>query len=339
MDRIRRSVMGVATAGLVCLPAAAAGHAGVGAPSEAKIVFSRGNINVGTSIWSVAGDGSSLVQLTQPPRSARDNQPDWSPDRRQIAFVRELVVGTDDRGDFIRHDHLSVMNADGSAVRQLSIHSHDPEWSPDGKKIVFVKDYADDAEIWVINPDGTGARRLARGDDPAWSPDGRRIAFSRYLGGVSLGEVFVMNSDGSDQHRLLARKYESQHPTWSPDGRQIAFLGFSPDSLYVCGANGRNVRRLARGVSSKDAAEPRWSSNGLQLLFEQGQGGEPDSTFVIDSSGGDLQRIATRTDYPTWSPNGRRVAFAKDLSSLRVASAAGGAAKLLARGGARDIDW
>jgi TolB protein len=148
-----------------------------------------------------------------------------------------------------------------------------------------------------------------------------------------------MNSDGTGQHRLLARNYESLHPSWSPDGRQIAFLGFSTEGLYVCRANGRNIRRLAGGVSTKDAAEPRWSADGSQLLFEKGQGGGPDSTLVVNASGGGLRRIATRTDYPTWSPDGRSIAFAKDFRSLRVANAAGGTGKLIARGDARDIDW
>ena len=222
------------------------------------------------------------------------------------------------------------------SFERLSIDSGNPTWSPDGTRIAFV---SGTDGVWVMGRDGSGARRLARGADPAWSPDGRRIAFSRYLGGVSQGEVFVMNSDGTSQHRLLARNYESLHPAWSPDGRRIAFLGYRTHGLYVCLANGRSVRRLAGGVSTKDVAEPKWSPDGSKLLFERGRGGEPDSAFVIHLSGGGLRRIATRTYYPTWSPSGGSIAFARDLRSLRVTNAAGGAAKLIARGDARDIDW
>ena len=79
MHLLRRLVVGVATAGLICLSAAAAGHADFAASSGAKIVFSRGNINIGTAIWTVAGDGGSLVQITHPPRSARDITPACRP--------------------------------------------------------------------------------------------------------------------------------------------------------------------------------------------------------------------------------------------------------------------
>ena len=129
MRRFRRSLATVPIMGLICLSAAAAESASSSA-SDAKIAFSRGNINIGTAIWTADGDGKNLVQLTHPPKSARDNEPTWSPDRRQIAFVRALVVGTNDRGDYIRHDHLTVMSDDGTALRRLSIHSHDPRGRP-----------------------------------------------------------------------------------------------------------------------------------------------------------------------------------------------------------------
>ena len=326
---------------LLVASAAAAGTAGSHSANETKLVFSRGDINVGTAIWKANGNGSELGQITRPPKAALDNEPVWSPDRSRIAFVRAIVVGEDFSGDFIHREHLTVMNAEGSALRRLAVHSHGPAWSPDGKQIAFVKNYADDEWIWTIKPDGRDARRIAKGGDPSWSPDGRRIAFSRYLGGVSQGEVFVMNSDGTGQHRLLRRNYESLHPAWSPDGRRIAFLGFSPNGLYVVRASGvpGTAIRLAGGVSTKDNAEPEWSPDGRRVLFEREGPGGFDSTFVINSAGGGLRRLATDTDYPEWSPDGRSMAFARYSRALFVLSAAGGQPRVVARGDVRDVDW
>jgi Tol biopolymer transport system component len=305
--------------------------------SPSKIVFAVGDYD-GSAIWSVNADGTDRQQLTHPPRRGRDDDPTWSPDRSRIAFVRGLFIGTDDRGDWIQHEWLSVMRADGNDLRQLVIHGHDPTWSPDGSRIAFVKGYADDAMVWTIGPDGGSPRELARGENPAWSPDGKQIAFTRYVGGISPGEVFVMKSNGTGRHRLLARNYESQAPEWSPDGRRIAFLGYRDYGLYVVRANGGNVKRLAGAVSSKDTAQPRWSPDGRLLLFErENKARDRDETYIVRDDGSGLRQLAVGTDQPDWSPDGRSVVLMKG-GFVHTLSATGGRARLIAKN-ARDPDW
>ena len=81
-----------------------------------------------------------------------------------------------------------------------------PTWSPDGRKIAVVsgRHGPENSEIYVMNADGSGQRRLTRNAAfdraPAWSPDGRKIAFLRERDGKS--GVYVMNADGSAQRRL-----------------------------------------------------------------------------------------------------------------------------------------
>jgi dipeptidyl aminopeptidase/acylaminoacyl peptidase len=81
---------------------------------------------------------------------------------------------------FDNHQDVWTMNADGTDLTRLT-HSpgfdFDPSWSPDGTQIAYRHERNDEAEIWLMNPDGSGQRRLARGIAPAWSPDGSMIAY------------------------------------------------------------------------------------------------------------------------------------------------------------------
>jgi Tol biopolymer transport system component len=172
----------------------------VWSPDGRKIVFSGAGYDR-YGIWShgtyvVNADGSGQRRL-----GPGGEDPKWSPDGRRIAFV-DGRSGT---------GQLNVMNADGTAKHHVA-RGDEPSWSPDGKKIAFLDDPAvqrsplakQSPEIYVVNADGTGLKRLTnnRAWDqlPVWSPDGRMIAFLSLREGN--GEVYVMNADGSDQRRV-----------------------------------------------------------------------------------------------------------------------------------------
>jgi tetratricopeptide (TPR) repeat protein len=102
---------------------------------------------------------------------------------------------------------ILVMAADGTNPRQVAAGGNEtnPEASPNGRQVAFMSQRDHNWEVYVINLDGTGLRRLTRspGNDglPAWSPDGRYIAFVSDRDGV--WAVWVMRPDGGDLRRLF----------------------------------------------------------------------------------------------------------------------------------------
>ncbi len=161
----------------------------------------------GKDLYVMNADGTGLVNLTPGPGGG--DSLSWSPDSRKIGF-RSLRDGSGE---------IYVVNVDGTGLRRLTRLTRNPvssgwttfsapAWSPDGRKILFVRvgwgDRLVNSEILVMNADGSRQRNLTRNPapdtDPVWSPDGRKILFLSKRDGY--GEVYVMNADGSGQRNL-----------------------------------------------------------------------------------------------------------------------------------------
>ena len=162
----------------------------------------------------MSADGTGRQRLLR----NRGNFPSWSPEGRKIFFLR--AGGRGRGGPAVIY--VYVMNADGSVPRRLirmaGVNNSFPSWSPDGRKIVFVRERDGNFEVYSMNADGSGQRNLTRDpghdSDPAWSPDGRKIAFVTKRDGNL--EIYVMNADGSGQLNLTRNPAPDRAPVWSP---------------------------------------------------------------------------------------------------------------------------
>jgi Tol biopolymer transport system component/DNA-binding winged helix-turn-helix (wHTH) protein len=101
-----------------------------------------------------------------------------------------------------------------------------PQFSPDGKKIVFVSDRSDAFEIWLCDRDGQNLVQLTRFDGPLtgtprWAPDGRQIAFDTRSQGNP--DIWIVSLDGGQPRRLTNEPSQDIDPSWSRDGRWIYF--------------------------------------------------------------------------------------------------------------------
>ncbi len=111
-----------------------------------------------------------------------------------------------------------------------------PQYSPDGARIVFGSNRSGSGEIWVCNSDGSNALPLTNlahtnTGTPRWSPDGRRIAFDSLAEGNV--DIYVVNASGGKPQRLTTEPAEDSCPSWSRDGQWIYFSSNSSGSLQI----------------------------------------------------------------------------------------------------------
>jgi len=167
-------------------------------PDGERFVYAQRNVE-DADLRVAKIDGTEVRQLTR--SDTWDQNPTWSPDGDRIAFVAGFndtqpyctTVMVMDVEDGVFADMQKLADLNGCE------HQGTPAWSPDGLQIAFTDgDHLPD--IWVISPDGTGAKNLTSNthldSGPTWSPDGERIAFTSDRFGDP--EILVMDASGND---------------------------------------------------------------------------------------------------------------------------------------------
>jgi TolB protein len=308
---------------------AAAPGAG-GAPAPSRIAFALDGTGLSgdlTSLYTVRPDGTHLRRLTVPPTLQAlggDSGPTWAPRGRRLVFERNLPYWGSDRM------RLMSVAAGGGAAAALTSGPFDamPSFSPDGRRIAFTRVrqslVTPSAGLFTVDRSGRHLTPLlSDGIDlsAAWSPDGRTIAFSRLASpDRPLGEatLYLADANGTRLRQLGAAPVHGVSPAWSPDGRRLAFVSFADADGPACEA-----------ASCPPSGE----------------------LYVVEADGSRLTRLTrSRADdeHPTWSPDGRRIAFSSGFSLRRqgharwlmVIPATGGRATRIGRfAGVVDPAW
>jgi Tol biopolymer transport system component len=165
-------------------------------------------------------NGTKPRNLTNTPGSIEDDA-DWSPDGRAIAFTRRTATGRGSNGSNDPSTELFAMTPDGGPAVRLTTNTEEeraPAWSPDGKRLAFMaRRGGTDFEICVMNADGTGSRQLTdntTGDlTPSWSLDGTQIAFHRIMG-PGRYQLFTIGADGTGEVQLTDTPGLNGFPKW-----------------------------------------------------------------------------------------------------------------------------
>jgi len=233
----------------------------------------------------------------------------------------------------IQGDEICIINPDGSGWKRLtntSLGNFNATLSPDGQKAVYVVSDGKNSEIHELDVKSGNSKQITdlkqNTGSPEISPDNQLIIF-HYREGSDNVQLWLMNRDGSDPHKLYGTSSKDAHDgTWSPDGAQILFaLGKAENNnLYITDLNGREPRLLNSSIDTRGRSD--W---GFGNLISLDQGGPfAHEVFVMNDDGSDLHQVSPtgmNSQGASISPDGKWVAFTaytdvadKDLNSCEI---------------------
>ena len=229
-----------------------------------------------------------------------------------------------------REGEIALIDPGGFRIEPLTTDlpttpNKDPDWSPDGSKIVFVGGGEND-DLYVMNADGTGVSHLTDDGgneyDPAWSPEGSRIAFAHdNLAGFGIpfeSSIVLVDPNGEGWTELVTRSGEYLGwPAWSPDGDRIAFSGAAQAglSLYVMNADGSDLEEVRHEPEATALMPVFWAPDGKRLVFWGSEGGE-EGLLTIRPDGSGVRKLVEGLPIEAklltvdWSPDGRWIVAA-----------------------------
>jgi len=241
-------------------------------------------------------DGANLRYLTD----GRDLvlTPRFSPTRQEVTYMSFA-------GGKPRVYLLQLETGQRELVGNFPGMTIAPRFSPDGQKVVMsLLEDNGNSNLYTMDLRSRTTTRLtstnAIDTGASYSPDGSQITFESDRGGSQ--QIYVMNADGSNQHRISFGDGTYGTPVWSPRGDLIAFTKQSGGqfAIGVMRSDGSGERILTTGFHNEG---PTWAPNGRVLMFFGSNPGGGDNLFTIDLTGRNERQVPTpgNASDPAWS--------------------------------------
>ncbi len=265
-----------------------------------------------------------LPQLTSGPSSVA-----WSPDSDEVVYS---MAGS-----------LWRQNIDSGSARQLTDgpgYDYQPDWSPDGRSVVYCSYQKDAIELWLLNVETGTTKQLTNGGavnvEPRWSPDGARIVFVSttynkrfhiFTAEVRDGGLETVARLTEETKSSLPRYYYAAYdteinPVWSRDGKEILFVS---NRGHIYGTGGFWRVKAQPGAEAREIhyeettwkARPDFSPDGTKIVYSSYLGRQWHQLWLLPAAGGDALPISYGDwdeTYARWSPDGARIAFISNRS-------------------------
>jgi TolB protein len=245
---------------------------------------------------------------------------------------------------------IMAMDFDGANAYRVSNNSSTnilPAWSPSGDQIAYTSFMRSNPDLYIAPAGGGRPKKLSsqRGMNTgaAWSPDGSKIAVTLSKDGNP--EIYIINaSDGSIVSRLTKDKAIDTSPAWSPSGTEIAFVSDrnGGPQIFVMPATGGTPKQVS--FNGNYNTTPTWSPKpGKRILAYTTRDGDNYDIVTLDLDTKQMTRITQNegsNEEPSFSPNGRAIAFSRAGQGIFVANADGtGKAIKVYSGSTTGVDW
>lgn len=248
---------------------------------------------------------------------------------------------------------VMAMDFDGEGVYSLTRNRSNnllPAWSPGGGKVAFTSYMRNNPDLYVVGAGGGRPKRISKqrgmNTGASWSPDGSRLAVTLSRDGNP--EIYIISAEnGRTLRRLTKNKSIDTSPAWSPGGTEIAFVSDRQGGpqIFVMSANGGSAKRVSRNGSYNTT--PVWSPRkGKRILAYTTRDKGKFDIVTLDLDSKKMVRITQsqgNNEEPSFSPNGRAIAFAstrKGGAGIYIASADGkGQQVRVFKGYATSVDW
>ena len=271
------------------------------------------------SIYLISLADGTERRLTNPPTgTVGDSDPAFSPDGKNISFIRAPSSGVTD---------VFVIPVAGGQERRLTSDNRwivSQTWTPDGRTIVFSSNRTGGQNLWKIGAIGRRGsavpERMAgigeNASGPSFSRKGQRMVYAQFSEDTNVWQLTLgPGHSARELSSLIASTQYDSSPQYSPDGRKVAIRSSRSGNheIWVADSDGKNPFQLTN-FGGPLTGTPRWSPDGLWVAFDSRPEGQPD-IFVIASEGGAPRRLTYEVSedvVPSWSRDGRWVYFASN---------------------------